>query len=67
MTSISQLFNGANFRARRKQAQQRLGERFKLREFHDALIACGPVTLPILEVLMLDWIEKRAAAAPAHA
>jgi uncharacterized protein (DUF885 family) len=55
------------FRALRKTAQQKLGERFRLRDFHDALIACGPVTLPVLEVLMLDWIEKQAAIEPAHA
>ncbi|MGH7042742.1 MAG: DUF885 domain-containing protein [Acetobacteraceae bacterium] len=54
-------------RALRKKAHQRLGERFKLRDFHDALMACGPVTLPILEALMLDWVEKQAAADPAHA
>jgi uncharacterized protein (DUF885 family) len=54
------------FRALRKKAQERLGERFKLRDFHDALMGCGPVTLPILELLMLDWIEKQAALAPAH-
>lgn len=55
------------FRALRKTAQQKLGERFRLRDFHDALIACGPVTLPVLEVLMLDWIDKQAAVEPAHA
>jgi uncharacterized protein (DUF885 family) len=55
------------FRELRDKAQQRLGDRFKLRDFHDALMACGPVTLSILEVLMLDWVEEQAAAQPAHA
>ena len=55
------------FRALRKKAQQRLGERFRLRDFHDALMACGPVTLPILETLMLDWMEQQASTEPEHA
>jgi uncharacterized protein (DUF885 family) len=55
------------FRALRQKAQQRLGDRFRLRDFHDALMACGPVTLPILEVLMHDWIEKQGAVEPACA
>jgi uncharacterized protein (DUF885 family) len=55
------------FRSMRKKAELRLGERLRLRDFHDALMACGPVTLPILEELMLDWIDKQAAAEPARA
>ncbi len=51
------------FRALRQRARERLGERFRLRDFHDALLACGAVTLPVLEALIDDWIATQAAAA----
>lgn len=46
------------FRELRQRAQQRLGGRFDLRGFHDALIAAGPVTLPILDECCEDWIQQ---------
>lgn len=50
------------FRALRQAAELRLGDRFDIRRFHDALIAAGPVTLPILEELCESWLvaEERA-------
>lgn len=54
-----QLGNRA-FRDLRREAEAALGERFQRRGFHDALIAAGPVTLPILTDVMRAWIEERA-------
>jgi uncharacterized protein (DUF885 family) len=53
------------FRALRRRAESRLGERFRLRAFHDALMAAGPVTLPVLDDLIELWIasQERAVAA----
>lgn len=48
------------FRELRARAERRLGAKFHLRDFHDALMACGPVTLPVLDTLMTQWIEDRA-------
>jgi uncharacterized protein (DUF885 family) len=50
------------FRACRARAQERLGARFRLREFHDMLLAAGPATLPVLDAVVDQWIERRAAA-----
>ncbi len=46
------------FRELRARAQQRLGERFDVRAFHDQLLAAGPVTLPVLERLTDDYLSR---------
>ena len=45
----------------RKRAEDRLGERFDIREFHNQLISSGPVTLPILDDLVEHWLAHQAA------
>lgn len=45
----------------RAHAQDRLGDRFDIAGFHDAVLAHGAVTLPILADLVDDWITDRAA------
>lgn len=44
------------FRALRQRAEAALGDRFNLRDFHDTLLAAGPVTLPILADLCEAWL-----------
>jgi uncharacterized protein (DUF885 family) len=46
------------FRELRARAQARLGERFDVRAYHDQLMAAGPVTLPVLEEVVDDWLSK---------
>ncbi len=41
----------------RAEAEQTLGSRFDIREFHDALIGSGPMPLDILERRMRRWVE----------
>jgi uncharacterized protein (DUF885 family) len=52
------------FRDLRARAEQALGDEFRIRDFHDALMAAGPVTLPVLDELMQSWTEgqQRKAA-----
>jgi uncharacterized protein (DUF885 family) len=50
------------FRELRQRAMERLGARFDVREYHDRLMAAGPVTLPVLERLIDDYLESRASA-----
>jgi uncharacterized protein (DUF885 family) len=48
----------------RARAETRLGERFDLRDFNDALLADGALPLAVLEQRMDAWIETQAKAAP---
>jgi uncharacterized protein (DUF885 family) len=47
-------------RAVRRRAEQRLGDRFELRAFHDAILGAGPLTLPVLDSVIDDWIDARS-------
>lgn len=48
----------------RERARRRLGHRFDIRSFHDAVLAEGPVPLDTLEKRMDQWIASRSAATP---
>ncbi|CAA9291756.1 MAG: protein of unknown function DUF885 [uncultured Gemmatimonadaceae bacterium] len=50
----------------RARAERRLGDRFDLRAFHDAVLENGPVPLSVLEAEVERWIV-RAERAPAAA
>jgi uncharacterized protein (DUF885 family) len=45
----------------RAQARDQLGDRFDIKGFHDAVLAHGAVTLPILGELVDDWVASVAA------
>lgn len=45
----------------RKEAEQALGERFNIRQFHDTLLLGGPLPLDVLEIRVHDWIKKSQA------
>jgi uncharacterized protein (DUF885 family) len=46
----------------RHQAEQALGERFNVRQFHDTVLLGGPLPLDVLEGRVQDWIKKSQAA-----
>jgi uncharacterized protein (DUF885 family) len=52
----------------RQRAQRELGESFDVRDYHDAMLARGPVPLDVLEELVSEYIaeRRRAAASPAN-
>jgi uncharacterized protein (DUF885 family) len=45
-------------RALRSEAEQRLGARFDLRRFHDAILTGGALPLSVLETRIREWISK---------
>jgi uncharacterized protein (DUF885 family) len=47
------------FRDLRSRAERRLGDKFRIRDFHDALMSAGPVSLPVLDALVETWITER--------
>ena len=42
----------------REEAQQRLGDDFDIRQFHEVVLRDGAVPLEILEELINDWVEE---------
>ncbi|MGP8077928.1 MAG: DUF885 domain-containing protein [Thermoplasmata archaeon] len=52
------------FRELRTLAEGRLGERFNVRAFHDAVLAQGALPLGVLERRMRAWIDRAASAPP---
>jgi uncharacterized protein (DUF885 family) len=45
----------------RREAEQKLGTRFDIRAFHDALLATGAIPLDVMEGNMRRWIATRAS------
>ena len=41
-------------------AQEKLGDRFDIREFHDVILANGSVPLSVLDELVNDWVENKS-------
>ena len=46
----------------RAQAEQRLGDRFDIRAFHDRVLEAGSIPLPLLEDRVNEWIEAQLAS-----
>lgn len=59
--ALGYMVGGLAFRELRANAQASLGERFRLRDFHDQLLGAGAVTLPVLAELVDDWVARHAA------
>jgi uncharacterized protein (DUF885 family) len=65
--ALSYKIGQLKIQALREQAQAALGQRFDERRFHDAMLANGPLPLPLLETQIARWIAAEASATPAPA
>lgn len=63
--ALSYQLGALKFRALRQRAEAALGNGFRIRDFHDALMAAGPVSLPVLDLLINAWIDAQAPASAA--
>jgi len=48
----------------RREAEKKLGDKFDLRAFHDALLSGGAMPIDVLETRMRKWIEGEHRASP---
>ena len=46
----------------REEARTKLGDKFELRAFHDAVLGNGPLPLDVLEVKMTEWVNLQKPA-----
>jgi uncharacterized protein (DUF885 family) len=51
------MLGSLTIRAIRRDAEERLGSRFDIREFHDQVLGAGTITLPMLQERMERWLE----------
>jgi len=58
--ATSYMLGMLEIRRLRNQAQEQLGERFKIREFHDQVLENGSITLPMLNEKISSWIKAQA-------
>ena len=56
--ALSYKIGELKIRALRKKAEAELGDQFDIREFHDALLSEGTVTLPLLEKVIDVYIQN---------
>ena len=59
--ATSYLLGDLEIRRIRAEAEQRLGARFDIREFHDRVLGNGGVTLPMLRRQVEGWIAASEA------
>lgn len=54
--ALSYMIGRKHIQAVRADAEERLGESFDIRGFHDTVLGSGPTTLPVLSRLVDDWV-----------
>jgi len=60
--ATSYMLGMLEIRRLRTLAEQKLGDRFDVRAFHDRVVGFGGITLPMLQVSIVAWIEEQGSA-----
>ena len=60
--ATSYMLGMLKIRRLRTLAEQQLGDRFDVRAFHDRVVGFGGITLPMLQVSIMAWIEEQESA-----
>src|SRR4029079_11780511 len=60
------MLGNLEIRRLREQAQQRLGARFRIQDFHDGVLEAGPITLGMLREKVGRWVDAESAKPEAH-
>lgn len=63
--ALSYKIGEIEIRALRAQAQDKLGEAFDIRDFHEIVLEAGPIPLSTLKQRVARWIESELASAAA--
>ncbi len=56
--ATSYMLGMLEIRRLREFAENELGQYFDMRAFHDRVVGFGSITLPMLEVSVIDWVEE---------
>jgi uncharacterized protein (DUF885 family) len=59
--SLAYQIGNLKFRELRQRAERRLGHRFDIKAYHDQLMEAGPVTLPVLDRLVSEYLDRTDA------
>ena len=49
----------------RREAEEKLGDQFSIKGFHDTVLGSGLMPLPVLDRVVRDWVDGQRAAVPA--
>jgi uncharacterized protein (DUF885 family) len=60
--ALSYMVGRLELEARRREAAERLGEKFIIRDFHDLILRTGPVALPAMATAVDRWIAAQLAS-----